>query len=108
MRDALRSMEEAAAENDAKGYWNYHLSFHDIFIRASENDVLINILKTLRMHSLWYRFSYQYYKEDLGKQLQIHQEIFELLINPEADRDELGQRVQNHIEVAHEKFLAYL
>lgn len=108
MSQALLYMERAVKENDTKAYWKSHLEFHESFIKASSNNVLINLLKTLRMHSLWYRFSYQYYQEDLQKNLTVHQKIFDLFRNQHSDPYELEALVKNHIEVANEKFIEYL
>ena len=68
----------------------------------------MNILKTLRMHSLWYRFSYQYYQEDLQRSLAVHQKIFELFQDKDADRNEIGKLVQEHIQTAFQSFMDYL
>ena len=108
IEQTLYRMEAAVEKKDTKAYWESHLTFHDIFIRASGNDILISILRTLRMHSLWYRLSYQYYQEDLQKNLAIHREIFGLFRDRNTDPNMLGNLVQNHIETASEKFLAYL
>ncbi|UCG09057.1 MAG: GntR family transcriptional regulator [Desulfobacterales bacterium] len=108
LAQTLGKMETAVANNDTKAYWKHHLEFHDIFIEASGNEVLIDILKTLRMHSLWYRFSYQYYQEDLYRSLAVHQRIFGLFRNKDVDKHEIGKLVQEHIQTAFKRFLAYL
>lgn len=108
MGRTLSEMENAAARGDIRGYWKHHLIFHELFIGASRNEVLINILKTLRMHSLWHRFSYRYYQEDLQKSMAVHRDILDLLKNPESDGNEIEKLVRDHIDVALEKFLTYL
>ncbi|MFO7965516.1 MAG: GntR family transcriptional regulator [Desulfobacterales bacterium] len=108
MHQVLLEMKNAVEKNDPKSYWKLHSVFHEIFIDASENDVLINILHTLRMHSLWYRFSYQYYLEDLPGSLEPHERILELFDDPKTDPEALAALVKNHIEKATEIFLAYL
>ena len=108
MSKTLYEMENAAVRSDIRRYWKYHLIFHELFIDASCNEVLINILKTLRMHSLWHRFSYRYYQEDLQKSMTVHREILDLLKNPESDGDEIEKLVRDHIDVALEKFVTYL
>ncbi|UCE51660.1 MAG: GntR family transcriptional regulator [Desulfobacterales bacterium] len=108
LAQVLNKMETAVEKNDTKAYWKNHLEFHDIFIKATGNEVLISILKTLRMHSLWYRFSYQYYQEDLHRSLAVHQKIFGLLRNKDADIDEIGNLVQEHIQTAYQSFIDYL
>ncbi|MGD2185403.1 MAG: GntR family transcriptional regulator [Desulfobacterales bacterium] len=108
MSHVLGEMAKAVKDNDTKAYWSNHLEFHDIFIKASGNDILINVLKTLRMHSLWYRFSYQYYQEDLRGSLGVHQKIFDHFRNQDVAANEIGKLVQEHIQVAYRRFLAYL
>ena len=108
MSHVLGKMAKAVKENDTKAYWKSHLEFHDIFIKASGNDILINVLKTLRMHSLWYRFSYQYYREDLPRLLDVHQKIFNHFSNQDVGQNVIGKLVQGHIQVAYRSFLAYL
>jgi DNA-binding GntR family transcriptional regulator len=105
---ALVKMKTAVENNDTKTYWENHLEFHDIFIKASGNDVLIGILKTLRMHSLWYRFSYQYYQEDLQRSLAVHQIIFDFFQNRDTHTNDLGNLVQGHIQTAFQSFVDYL
>lgn len=108
MEQVLLKMEQAVKENDLKSYWKHHVVFHDIFIMACGNDVLIHALHTLRMHALWYRFSYKYYGEDLSKSLAVHRDIFNLFNNPKTDPVALASLVKDHIETAAEIFLAYL
>jgi DNA-binding GntR family transcriptional regulator len=108
MSRTLSKMENAAVGGDTRTYWKHHLLFHDHFINASGNEVLINILKTLRIHSLWHRFSYRYYQEDLQKSLAVHRDILNLLQNPESDGNEIEALVRRHIDEASEKFLTYL
>jgi DNA-binding GntR family transcriptional regulator len=108
MAQALKGMEKSVGGRDIKLYWKYHLQFHDIFIHACQNDVLISILQTLRVHSMWYRFSYQYYQEDLEKSLDVHQRICDRFHDDATDVTKLDRLVRHHIEVAVERFLAYL
>jgi hypothetical protein len=57
---------------------------------------------------MYYRFAYQYYQEDLKGFLDIHKRINQLFQDPHAGRAEIAELVQNHIQVAHERFLGYL
>lgn len=104
----LDNMKHAAQRIEPKSFWRHHSVFHNIFIEASENQVLIDILYNLRMHSLWYQFSYKYYQEDLERAYKIHLNIFEKLADPDADNQEIEHLVRNHIEVAFGNFLKYL
>jgi DNA-binding GntR family transcriptional regulator len=113
--EALRAMERAfarmkhAAENeDTKNYWKQHLLFHEVFIDACGNQLLIGLLQTLRMQIMWYRLSYQYYQEDFRKSLRTHKEILEMFKRPDTDPDRLEAAVRNHIAEAVNTFLGYL
>jgi DNA-binding GntR family transcriptional regulator len=66
------------------------------------------MLKTLRMHTMWYRFSYQYYKEDLNHSWKVHKKILDLFKSKRSDVDELEKVVKDHIAVAAGRFLVYL
>jgi len=107
MDNTLENMKKAVKENDTKAYWEQHLIFHEIFINASGNHVLIGLLTNLRLHSMWYRFSYQYYEKDLEKSLEVHQLIYDLF-RGKKDQRKLVKTVQNHIEEALDTFLLYL
>jgi DNA-binding GntR family transcriptional regulator len=104
----LDHMKDAVLKGDAKVYWENHLLFHEIFINASDNLLLIKMLKNLRMHTMWYRFSYQYYKEDLNHSWKVHKKILDLFKSKRSDVDELEKMVRDHIAVAAGRFLVYL
>ena len=70
--------------------------------------MLIRILENLRMHSMWYRFCYQYYKEDFQKSLDTHRRILSLFLNKEIDPKEIEEIVKRHIEAGLERFTVYL
>jgi DNA-binding GntR family transcriptional regulator len=79
-----------------------------VWINASANLILIDLLTTLRMHTMWYRFSYKYYQEDFSKSLKIHERILNLFKRKNSDPDKIESVVRNHIEMALNRFLAYL
>jgi DNA-binding GntR family transcriptional regulator len=104
----FENMRRAADKNDAKAYWEHHSAFHRVWINACANLLLIDLLTTLRMHTMWYRFSYKYYMEDFRKSLRIHKQILNLFKNKKSDPRKIEAVVRDHIEVAVERFLAYL
>ena len=97
LRSALLKMEEAAGKNDSELYMNYHNQFHEIFIRASKNDTLIEILTNLRHLLAWLRTHRQDYA------ILIHKEILDLFIKKDSGRIEAV--VKEHILVALDRFL---
>ncbi len=108
MERALARMKTAAENEDTKNYWKQHILFHEIFIDACGNQLLINLLKTLRMQIMWYRLSYQYYKEDFKSSYRTHEKIMGLFKSKNTDPDRLEAIVRTHIEEAVGKFLGYL
>jgi DNA-binding GntR family transcriptional regulator len=79
-----------------------------VWINACANLLLIDLLATLRMHTMWYRFSYKYYMQDFRKSLRIHKRILDLFKSKKSDPRQIEAVVRDHIEVAVETFLAYL
>ncbi|UCF90325.1 MAG: GntR family transcriptional regulator [Desulfobacterales bacterium] len=104
----LENMKHAAAASDGKEYLTQHMQFHEAFIAASDNELLINLLKTLRRHSLWYRFSFRYYSEDFKKSVKIHEKIYRMFKSKLTDPNKLEQVVREHIASAKEIFRGYL
>jgi DNA-binding GntR family transcriptional regulator len=108
LQKALDGMQKAVANSDPKAYFNSHLRFHEVFIQSCGNTLLQEFLQKLRMHSMWYYFSYQYYLQDLKKSLAIHQELFKLFSTPGSDPEVLQDLVERHIAEAMDRFLEYL
>ncbi len=109
LREAFKGMKSAGQKKDAaEVYREHHHRFHKIFIKASQNDTLINILRTLRMHRIWYYVSYQYYRENYSEGLAVHENILRLLEDRDSDEKEIEKVVRDHIENHLDKFLSYL
>jgi DNA-binding GntR family transcriptional regulator len=108
MERCLDRMKKAAARNDGMNYFRQHFHFHETFIEASGNQMLIEMLKNLRMHMLWFRFSYRYYLEDFSVSYRVHEKILALYQTPKADPAKIEKLVRDHIEVAMDKFVGYL
>lgn len=105
LEKALMKMEKAVQKNDINSYWKHHAEFHATFINACGNRVVIDILKKLRIHSRWHRFSFPNYDEELKESLNYHKQIYKLFINPNTDGSLLEDLVQEHIEVAQKIFI---
>jgi len=106
MEEVFEYMKEAAQRKDFIDYAKYHLTFHEIFINASNNENLIALLHNLRMHTLWHRYTYQYYKEDFRNSLKIHRRIIDLFKEKKVSPEEIEKVVRQHIEVALRPFLS--
>lgn len=103
MRNALDEMKQAGLNKDREAYRQNHQRFHDIFIDASDNRLLIEILQKLRMHRLWYFVSYRYQKLDFQMAVDVHERILDLFEKVGTDPLELELLVRNHIDEALER-----
>ena len=80
----------------------------EAFIELSDNELLIGLLKNLRTQIMWHRFSYKYHQEDLKKSLAPHRKILDLFKASPPKPEAVGKQVADHINVALERFLAYV
>ena len=107
MGRALSEMRKAAQKNNFGSYLRHHQNFHEIFITASKNDALIEILENLRRQAMWFRFSYLYVQENYEYGLRVHQELLDLFTKKKK-ADRLEQLVKEHILIALDRFLDFL
>ena len=109
MKAKLKKMETSFKKDDLKIYKEVHFEFHEIFINASQNELLINLLKPLRLKGKWSNYSQQYFREDYHKILEVHRTILELFEGEcsEKQRDQIESVVRNHIESAVTDYLNY-
>ncbi|HEA70047.1 MAG TPA: GntR family transcriptional regulator [Desulfobacterales bacterium] len=105
LQKTISKMKKAVINNNIMAYWKHHSVFHDIFITASGNRVLIKILGTLRIHSVQHRFSFPNYDEKLQNSLDYHKKILDLFISQNTDDIELENLVKEHIEIALKTFI---
>jgi len=106
MELALARMAEASKENDLGSYLRYHLDFHKVFIRASKNDALIEIIERLRRQAVWFRFSYLYVEKSFEYSMSVHRKILDLFSKKDADQVEA--LVKEHFLIALERFTRLL
>ena len=100
MGKALEGMSRAGETKDAEGYRKNHQTFHQTFIEASCNQLLIGILQNLRMHRLWYLVSFRYHRKDFQMALDVHRQILDLFSSADTDPAELETVVRSHIDEA--------
>lgn len=100
MGAALEGMKQAGKAKDREKYFAEHKRFHEIFIAGSGNELLMNMLNTLRMHRLWYLITYRYQMLNIDRAVTVHQKIYDLFADPATDARELETLVRRHIEEA--------
>jgi DNA-binding GntR family transcriptional regulator len=106
MELTLSRMTEEAKNNNFKSYFKHHNEYHEIFINASRNDTLIEIIENLRRQAVWFRFSYLWHQENFEYAIRVHREILDLFIKKDAERVET--LVKEHILIALDRFLQFL
>ena len=106
MELALTGMVEASTKKDFRSYLRNHFDFHKIFIKASKNDALIEIIERVRRQAVWFRFSYLYVEESFEYSLPVHRKILELFCKKDLDRVEA--LVKEHFFIALERIIRLL
>ncbi len=108
LKGSLGKMSEAVKENNPGKYRKHHFDFHNEFIRASKNAVLIGILERLRRQSIWYMFTDFFSREacELRSAIPVHRKIVELLEKQRAE--ELDTLVKDHVLSTYRRFLEFL
>ncbi len=106
MEKCLEHMQQSIHKNDFAKYSKHHIAFHDVFINASQNQTLIDIIQNLRICTLWHRNTYQFYEEDFGGPLKVHREITDLFKEKKTSPDDVEKTVKLHIIAALGAFLA--
>ena len=105
MTKALDRMEKANRKKDYRAYMKYHIVFHEVFINGSGNETLIQILRNLRQHAIWFRLTYFYFKDSFDP-VKIHGEILDQFAAKNSNRAE--KLVKSHIMDALNGFLDFL
>ena len=97
LEKALAEMEAAVSTGDANAYQEPHVRFHDVYVRASGNVLLAEILGRLRMRIIWHRFYHKYHQVDFGKYLDLHKQILELFRDPATTEDHIERIVNDSV-----------
>ena len=108
MADELKKMKQAMQDSNTKKYWEAHLRFHDIFVYNSGNELLLDILRDLRLHLQWFSLSYRYYEDTFDDHYNLHYRIYEMFCDDTSYNPDIEKLVQDHIEDSLTRFLGYL
>jgi len=102
----INEMGTAIKKKDSESFRKANVAFHEIFIRASRNKTLLNILETLGK-GIWMRISSMYYQSTEGFPLSntAHKEIWKAYKNKDGVR--IKKLVEQHIEHARDRLLKF-
>ena len=102
----LKDMAGLAKKRDFKGYFYRHWDFHNVFIKGSQNELLIEKVEVLRRQSLWLSYSITYFEKKHKMSQTIHAKIIDVFRKGDPDEDE--REVRHHILNATEDYVKYL
>jgi DNA-binding GntR family transcriptional regulator len=98
MAGHLEDMEHAAQEGDIKSFLDHHAEFHQIYIEASQNRLLIDLIMDLRLRGTRLRYFFPHTPDYCRESLEVHRRIMDCLCDPGADPDMVERLVRDHIK----------
>lgn len=103
--DLIMRMEEALGNKDIKSFLRFNFTFHSLFIKASDNQVLEKTLKYLGK-GLWLRIAFLYYHQSSGT-LGFSNNMHKKIVKAFQKKDVLSVQklVEDHIEHAKREVL---
>ena len=102
----LKDMARLAKQKNFKGYFYRHWDFHNVFIKGSRNELLIEKIEVLRRQSLWLSYSITYFEKKHKMSQNIHAKIIDVF--RKGDPDEVERQIRHHILNATEDYVKYL
>ena len=94
----LETMQDAALTGDVKRFLEHHGLFHRVYIMASGNQLLIDMILDLRLRGTMLRYFYPHTPAYCQQCLAVHSRILSALSNPDEDPDDVERLVRGHIE----------
>jgi DNA-binding GntR family transcriptional regulator len=106
LANLIKEMDNAIKKRDSESFRRANVSFHEVFIRASRNRILLNILEMLGK-GIWMRISSMYYQSTEGFTLSNakHKEIWKAYKNEDEVR--IKKLVEEHIKHARDRLLRF-
>ena len=94
----LQAMVTAAHTGNVELFLEHHGRFHEVYIQASGNQLLIDMVMDLRLRGTMLRYFYPHTPAYCQQSLKIHQRILSALCNPQEAPDQVERLVRGHIE----------
>lgn len=98
LADELQAMAKAARAGDVKEFLEHHGAFHNIYIQASQNQLLIDMITDLRLRGTMLRYFFPHTAEYCQQSLEIHGRIMRELCRENPDPALVESLVRGHIE----------
>lgn len=97
METALAGMHRTAEVYDVSSFRDYHEDFHNTYITASRNEILINLISDLRLKGSRYRYCHKNTQEYCRERVLIHKGILDLF-KQNGKPEEIQEAIRKHIE----------
>ncbi|SDP83795.1 GntR family transcriptional regulator [Desulforhopalus singaporensis] len=94
----FEGMHDAAHNGDVELFLKKHDWFHLVYITASGNQLLIDMIQDMRLRGTILRYFYKYTHAYCKQSLDIHSRILSALGNPDEDPNDVGRLIRSHIE----------
>lgn len=104
----LKGMEAGWLAQKIDHYLGHHDNYHEILIRHSDNQVLIDILRKLRFHTNWHRFYFTFHETDFKAALHTHRRFQEVLSDPMFSEKRVEKIFREHILAGLRRFKRHL
>jgi DNA-binding GntR family transcriptional regulator len=93
----LEAMDRAAQKDDVKSFLDHHAGFHQIYIEASQNQLLIDLITDLRLRGTRLRYFFPHTPDFFQESLEMHRRVMKHLCDAKADLDMVERVVKDHI-----------
>lgn len=97
LAENLEAMDRAAREGEVKAFLDHHAGFHQVYITASGNQLLIDLITDLRLRGTRLRYFFPHTPAYCQESLEMHREVLNQLSDPRADLDRVERVVKDHI-----------
>ncbi len=98
LKQALDKMEQAISNENPNEYKHWHSNFHELYNKASNNDLLITLLKQLRMHTVWHHSYFKIHQQYYDKFLTLHKKIWDAFTDETLDENTVGEKVSQSVQ----------
>ena len=108
LKEGVQGVNEAAEEYDPVKARLSAYKFHETYIMACGNNLLIETLRHVPIHSYWKKYLWHYSREDLNKGKNRLNKLLKMFLDKDSDPDELAKGIDNHIVSHGRRFCDFL
>lgn len=103
LKQALDKMEQAVKDENPGDYKYWHMEFHELYNKASNNGLLVSLLRQLRMHEVWHNSYFKIHKQYYSEFLELHKKIWVAFMDDNLDENTVGDIVSQHVQAGFDR-----